>query len=51
MVFLKDNTDTINHLLTTILKKEIVIKPLFIGNGIFYDDLMFGIYVISVISP
>lgn len=45
MVFLKDNTDTINHLLTTILNKEIVIKPLFIGSGIFYDDLMFGIYV------
>ena len=45
MVFLKDNTDTINHLLTTILNKEVIIKPLFIGSGIFCDDLMFGIYV------
>lgn len=45
MQFLKDSADEVRHFMSDLLNKEIVIKPLFIGNGVFYDNLMFGIYV------
>ena len=45
MPFLKDSAMQIDHFISTIVEKEITLKPLFIGSGTFYDDVMFGIYV------
>ena len=44
MRFWKDSTTQIHHFISTILEKDIIIRPLFIGSGIFYNEFMFGIY-------
>ena len=47
MRLLKDCTDEIRHLMTTILDDPVIIKPLFMGSGIFYGEFMFAIYINS----
>ncbi|PVX39183.1 regulator of competence-specific genes [Pasteurella langaaensis DSM 22999] len=45
MQFLKSCTDKVRQLMTSILDDSVIIKPLFIGSGIFYDGFMFAIYI------
>lgn len=47
MRFLKNCTDEIHQLVTNILDDLVIIKPLFIGSGIFYGEYMFAIYINS----